>query len=60
MDKIWLSSYPPGIPHEIDARAYPSLAAMIDRAVERYRDRPAFESLGATLTYGEVDRASRS
>ena len=59
MDKIWLSSYPPGIPHEIDARAYPSLAAMIEFALARYRDRPAFESLGATLTYGEVDRASR-
>ena len=58
MDKIWLSSYPPGIPHEIDARAYPSLAAMIEFALARYRDRPAFESLGATLTYGEVDRAS--
>jgi long-chain acyl-CoA synthetase len=59
MDKIWLKSYPPGIPHEIDSRAYPSVAAMVDRAVARYRDRPAFESLGATLTYGDVDRASR-
>ena len=59
MDKIWLKSYPPGIPHEIDPRAYPSVAAMVDRAVARYRDRPAFSSLGATLTYDDVDRASR-
>jgi long-chain acyl-CoA synthetase len=59
MDRIWLANYPPGVPHEIDARAFPSLAAMVDTAIARYRDRPAFSSLGATLTYGDVDRASR-
>ena len=59
MDKIWLSSYPPGVPHEIDARAYASLAELYAEANARFRDLPAFSSLGATLTYAEVDRLSR-
>jgi len=59
MDKIWLSSYPPGVPHAIDARAYASLAELYAEANARFRGLPAFSSLGATLTYAAVDRLSR-
>jgi hypothetical protein len=33
MDKIWLKHYPPGVPAEIDADAYPSVNAMFDASV---------------------------
>ena len=40
-------------------RAYASLAELYAEASARFRDLPAFSSLGATLTYAEVDRLSR-
>ena len=30
MDRIWLRNYPPGVPHEVDADAYPSVAQMLE------------------------------
>src|SRR5690606_41452656 len=58
--KPWLDAYPKGVPAEIDADKYPSLAALGERAFERYRDRPAFTNRGTTLTFGEVDTLSRA
>ncbi|NUS39935.1 MAG: long-chain fatty acid--CoA ligase [Lysobacter sp.] len=57
-ERPWLAHYPAGVPAEIDADEYPSVAAVFQRSVERYRDRPAFANLGKVLTYGEVDRLS--
>ncbi|MGE5172105.1 MAG: AMP-binding protein [Rudaea sp.] len=59
MDRIWLDHYPPGVPHEIDARAYASLVDLFLEACTRFRDRPAFSSMGNVLTYGEVERKTR-
>ena len=59
MDKIWLKSYPQGVPHEINPRAYSSLAEVFADGVNRFRDLPAFTSMGASLTYADVDRKSR-
>ena len=58
MNKPWTNTYEPGVPHEIDADAYPSTIALFDSAVAEYADRPAFECFGQTMTYAEVDRAS--
>jgi len=58
MDRIWLKSYPQGVPHEINPRAYSSLAEVVAQGVDRFRDRPAFTSMGASLTYADVDRKS--
>ena len=49
-----------GVPVEIDADAYPSVIALFDAAVARFADLPAFECLGSTMTYAEIDRASRA
>ena len=58
MARIWLDSYPAGVPHEADVRAYPSLAHLFARSFERFRPLPAFVNLGETLSYGELDRLS--
>ena len=58
MEKIWLKSYPKGVPSEIDVNAYRSIPALIDENVGKYRDRPAYICMGKTLTFGDVDRLS--
>lgn len=54
MDKIWLPSYPPGVPAEAPVHAFRSLKEMFDASVERFADRPACTALGATLTYRQL------
>ena len=59
MDKIWLKSYPPGVPAEIDWRQHQSIGELFARNCERFRDRPAYHNMGATLSFGELDRLSQ-
>ena len=58
-ERPWLSSYPKGIPADIDVDEFPSIVSVLDNAIAKYRDRPAFRNMGKVLTYGEVDRLSR-
>ncbi|MBV8576561.1 MAG: AMP-binding protein [Acetobacteraceae bacterium] len=60
MNKPWTKTYGPGVPLEIDAHSYPSMGALFERAVTEYADHTAFECFGRTMTYAEVDRASRA
>jgi long-chain acyl-CoA synthetase len=59
MDRIWLAHYPPGVPHEIDTGAFRSLVDLFEQSCARFRDRPAFGSMGTTLTYAQVERSTR-
>ncbi len=59
MDKIWLKNYPPGIPHEVDTSAYSSLIDIFLQSCARFREKPAFSSMGSALTYGEIDQKTR-
>jgi len=60
MDRLWLRHYPPGVPSEIDAARYPSLVAMFEESFKKYADRNACACMGKSLTYAEVDEASRA
>jgi len=60
MDRIWLAHYPPGVPADIDMAAIPSLAHLIEDSCKRFRDNTACIFMGKTLTFGEVDAASRA
>ncbi|WP_246796637.1 long-chain fatty acid--CoA ligase [Burkholderia perseverans] len=59
MDKIWLKSYPPGVPAEIDPSRYPTVPDLLDDSFRTYRERTAFVCMGKSLTYGEIDALSR-
>lgn len=59
MEKIWLKSYPPGVPAEINPDAYHSLVEIFNLSFNNFRDHPAFYNLGATLTYHQIDEYSR-
>ena len=59
MNKIWLKNYPAGMPHEIDADQFMSVAEMFEKTVAKFADRPACHNLGCTMSYAELDRLSR-
>jgi long-chain acyl-CoA synthetase len=59
MEPIWLKHYPRGIPAEVDSCRFASLKDMLEQSCGRFRQRPAFSNLGATLSYGDLDRLSR-
>ncbi len=50
----WLASYPPDVPAEIDIASVGTLVDFFDESVSRYPERPALESFGKRLTYGEL------
>ncbi len=58
MEKIWLKSYPQGIPAEVNTDEIPSLVALFENACATYADKVAYISMGATLTYRELDQQS--
>jgi long-chain acyl-CoA synthetase len=60
MDKIWLKSYPPGVPAEIDPAQLRSLRELLEGACARYADRVAFVQMGTELTYHQLDLLTRA
>ena len=60
MEKIWLASYPEGVPHTIDPAIIPSLVDILESSFERFADRPAFQCMGKVLSYRELDRHTRA
>ena len=59
MDKIWLKSYPPGVPAEIEPSEYGSLLELMEQSLAKYRSLPAYTSMDRTLTFGDLDTLSR-
>ena len=58
MEKVWLKSYPPGVPAEIDLNEYGSLKDILETSCARFAKRPAYTNFGHTLSYSDVDRLS--
>lgn len=59
MEHIWLNSYPPETPKEIDIEKCGTLLELLDTIFEKFSDRPAYANLGKVLSYGQIDRMSR-
>ena len=59
MEKIWLSSYPEGVPAQIDPAQYGSLVHMLEESFRKYAARKAYVCMDRVLTYAELDQASR-
>src|SRR5438270_5535202 len=59
MERIWLKSYPPGVPAEIEPREYGSLVELFEKSIREFGDRPAFTNLGKTIRFAELDRLAR-
>jgi long-chain acyl-CoA synthetase len=59
VEKIWLKSYPAGVPAEIDPAAYSSLNEMVTESLTKYADRVAFVQMGREVTYRQLDALTR-
>jgi long-chain acyl-CoA synthetase len=59
MERIWLKSYPPGVPAEINPDEYRSLADLVERSLAKFADRVAYSCMGREVTYRELDELSR-
>ena len=60
IEKVWLNQYPEGIAPEIDVHAYASLQEVFERSCERFAGRPAYANMGVSMTYQELEHASRA
>ncbi|HLO94736.1 MAG TPA: long-chain-fatty-acid--CoA ligase [Burkholderiaceae bacterium] len=60
MEKPWLKSYPAGVPAEIQAEQYASLVELMDAAFKKFPDRPAYKLMGRSLSFAQIDEASRA
>lgn len=58
MEKLWLKHYPAGVPAEIDASQFRSLAQLLEESFRTYADRRAFICMDRAITYGELDQLS--
>jgi len=56
----WLSSYPPGVPAEIDVESLGTLADLFETSVAAFADRPAILCFGSTMTYASLGKQARA
>jgi long-chain acyl-CoA synthetase len=59
MKNIWLKSYPPGMPAEVNIQEHRSIAEVFDKSVARFGSLPAYVNLGHMITYAGLERQSR-
>jgi long-chain acyl-CoA synthetase len=60
MEKVWLKHYPPGVKATINTAEYSSLTQLIEQSLVQYADLPAYQCMGASITYAQLDKQSRS
>lgn len=58
MDKVWLNSYPPGIPETVETPPWQSVRDLFEQAFEKYPDNAAYTNMGTTLSYADLDEKS--
>ncbi len=58
MKKIWLDSYPDGVPEEIQTPDFRSVRDLIEFGMAEFASRPSFTCMGTTLTYRDLDELS--
>ncbi len=59
MEKIWLKSYPEGVPAEIDPNQYRSLKEMWEEGFSKFGSAIAYTNMDVNLTYSQIEEASR-
>ena len=58
MEKIWLKSYPPGVPQDINPEQYRSLTHMLEESFQKNASSPFTVCMESWMTYGELDQLS--
>ncbi len=60
MEKIWLKSYPPGVPAEINPDQYQSLTQLLEESFKKNAANPFSVCMEKWMTYAQVDELSSS
>jgi long-chain acyl-CoA synthetase len=60
MEKTWLKQYPAGVPATIDVAQYSSLVALLEESFRKFAARTAYRFMGKSITFAQVDDASRA
>ena len=60
MEKLWLKNYQDGVPEEANILQYESLVELVEQSCRKYAEKPAYSCMGKTMSFSEVDRASRN
>jgi long-chain acyl-CoA synthetase len=56
----WLKNYPKGVDHTIKLYDYNSIVDLFEESVKKFQNKVAYENMGVTLTFGQVDTLSRN
>jgi long-chain acyl-CoA synthetase len=59
-DRVWLSSYPEGVPPDIDFSQYSSLVGLMEESFARYAERTAYSYMGKNISYAQTDAESQA
>jgi len=59
-DRIWLKSYPKGVPADIDPGKYTSVVEMMEESFKKFAKRTAYSFMGKEQTYAQVDNLSEA
>jgi long-chain acyl-CoA synthetase len=57
-DFPWFKHYPPSVAKEVDVNAYSSLVDLFEESVKKFGNAVAYECMGKTMTFKEVDEYS--
>ena len=60
MEKIWLQSYPPGVPHEVDPSQYGNLNELFDTSMRQHSKAPVTVCMDRWMSYGQLDQMSQA
>ncbi len=57
-NRPWLSSYPKGVPADIDPNQYTSLVGLMEESFKKYGSRVAYSFMGKDMTFAQTDSLS--
>jgi long-chain acyl-CoA synthetase len=58
VEKIWLKSYPHGVPEQVPTPEFRSIRELIEHSFQEYPENPAYTNMGTTITYRDLDELS--
>ncbi|MDE2416851.1 MAG: long-chain-fatty-acid--CoA ligase [Burkholderiales bacterium] len=59
-ERIWLKSYPPGVPSDIDTSQYTSLVDLVEESFRKNAKKVAYSFMGKDITYAQTDSLSQA
>jgi long-chain acyl-CoA synthetase len=59
-ERVWLGSYPDGVPADIDTSQYPSLVGLMVDSFAKYANRTAYSFMGQDISYAQTDVKSQA